>query len=375
MVRLFFVALLMCADRAAAQSAPEGWIIEPNSNGTIYQNANGSAQILVGEWAGKTDAALQLSESAKVIDQQQVCKGIALAPTTKVLGGQGLQKRVRGPFATCSLTTARTTSGISMVLAMEENGANANAENIALSVLASKLPTSLPSNSAQTSPSPAPVTRGGPAPKADGSILGVHYGSQMMMMGFGEFASMQRFETMTILFRNGTACYNCLDEWVNDPSLAAYRRDKPKDNGRWRKVGAQYQISYPGSKTTQDADADRLIRSAPAGTRLNNSFFASGINTTGTTDSMASVAYDQILTLRRDGRFLWGGNYAAFGTATGGSFSSSGTSPNRTGRYVINGYTIRFEYDDGKIETKSLGIDPRGQRFVVIDSSIYITRD
>jgi hypothetical protein len=72
---------------------------------------------------------------------------------------------------------------------------------------------------------------------------------------------------------------------------------------------------------------------------------------------------------------LWGGDYSTFGRSPGSAFSGRGASPNRMGRYAVSGYIIRFEFDDGKVETKSLGIDPMGRRFIVIDSSIYILPD
>jgi hypothetical protein len=375
MKNILCLAFALIPAPISAQSLPSGWTTRERANATIHTNAAGTATVMIGEWRGETDLSGKLNTSVQFLDKQPLCAGIGTVATTPILNGAALKKRYASPQAMCSLSVAQDAQGLLVIITIEQIGINANAEGIGQALLSQRLAHSgvTPTIAARTPPvpAPAPLRQG----NAVSSILGVHYGSQMIMMGFGEASGLQRFESMTILFKDGTACYNCLDEWIKDPSISKYRRDKPDDMGRWRKVGATYQISYPGSTDTHDADANRLIGAAPMGTKLNATYVASGVNMTGYSDSATSVAYTDVLSLRSDGRFLWGGDYSMFGRSPGSAFSGRGASPNRMGRYTIAGYWIRFEFDDGSVETKSLGIDPMGQRFIVVDSSIYILPD
>jgi hypothetical protein len=375
MKNILCLALALIAAPLFAQSPPSGWTTREQDNATIHTNQAGTATVMIGEWRGDSDLSGKLNTTAKVMDKQPLCAGIGTVATTPILNGAALKKRYASPQAMCSLSVAQDAQGLLVVITIEQIGTNANAEGIGQALLSQRLNRSNASATvaARTPPvpAPAPLWQG----NAASAILGVHYGSQMIMMGFGEASGLQRFESMTMLFKDGTACYNCLDEWIKDPSISKYRRDNPKDMGRWRKVGGTYQISYPGWTDTQDADANRLIAPAPAGTKLNATYVASGVNMSGYSDSVTTVAYTDVLSLRSDGRFLWGGDYSTFGRSPGSTFSGRGASPNRMGRYIIAGYSIRFEFDDGKVETKSLGIDPMGRRFIVVDSSIYILPD
>ncbi len=212
-----------------------------------------------------------------------------------------------------------------------------------------------------------------PTPAGSSAIVASFYKSQSTIMaGGGPAGSVVIFETVTLLFADGSACYDCLDSWLKDPGIAAYRQAHPKDVGTWRKSGAQYVISYPGSRDTHEFDSNRSLKPAPPGWRLKKTFKTSGTNTAGTADSYTVGSYNNFLEFNSDGRFAY--------TTTGNFFSQTpavfvgGTGQRnvKTGKYSFAPYQITLLFDDGSRKTHSFLYDPRDPDYIVMDGSIYV---
>ena len=227
-------------------------------------------------------------------------------------------------------------------------------------------------------PSSPPSTQLAPAAGRDGSktinatnILGVKFDSQLLFVAGGPAGSLNRTERVMVLFKDGTACYDCLSDLLDDPTLAKYRAEDPTDIGRWRKAGNVYYIRYPESDDEAEVDADMVMGPAPAGTTLSGNFETSGGMTVGGVETYTMSSWSEDLRFTPDGRFSWGKDSAIQGGAYGTSYVGSKTGKPNGGRYRISGYTITLDFDDGRSETKSFVYFPRERDFIVIDDSAY----
>ncbi len=207
------------------------------------------------------------------------------------------------------------------------------------------------------------------------TILGVRFESRLQFMAGGPAGFLQRFERAEVLFKDGTSCYDCLADLLTDPTLTQYRKSDPSDVGSWKKVGAKYLVSYPGSKEPLEIEEAMVRKPAPKGTILSGRFETSGGMTVGGVDNYTSTTYSEDLIFTRDGRFSWGSAGGLSGSYDSSTVVGYNKDAAKTGRYTIEGYTIRLDFDDGRSELKSFVYFPKEPKFLVIDDSAYWTPD
>jgi hypothetical protein len=367
MKSLILSPLLFSSSIFAQQPLMEGWDVSTNEAGaTTFISKNATATIIIGKMPGFDPAKTndQLLQAASSLDKPEACAGFSKAVPLRVLNGRATQMSIDTSRYNCTVLIGQANKDSFVVLALEDHKANAGTRDRAQMLLAQRLgpDTAIPAPTTQQALTPA---------KGTSNVVAVFYESKMILMAGGPAGSLVNFENLTMLFANGEACYNCMDEWIKDPNFTAYRRSKPEDVGTWRKVGAKYIVSYPGSKTTSDFDAARSLRPAAANFRIHNSFKTSGIITSGSSENYTTAAYNDWLEFNPDGQFVYSSDGSFFGIGNGGSVSGSSAKKGRSGRYSINGFQIQFAYDDGEIKTASFAYDPNDKDYVIIDGSIY----
>jgi hypothetical protein len=129
----------------------------------------------------------------------------------------------------------------------------------------------------------------------------------------------------------------------------------PADWGSWQRSGKVTVIRMPGGHDER-YDPAQLVRyeAAPKNQRVEGSWHTTLSQVSHAGGRSAAGVATNTLALHADGRF----ERAAFSGASfqngTGSTRSSGTFTNflpaRTGRYVIDGYTLELHYDDGRVE-------------------------
>lgn len=137
----------------------------------------------------------------------------------------------------------------------------------------------------------------------------------------------------------------------------AHRRDSPQDWTRWRRANDKIQTMEKGAWT--DLPFNVVYRRVPAGFSLSGRY-----QRTGGAGNIAMGGTDAVTTWETyaffdGGRVIKGGGAGV--QASGGDFSTvaSGTSPNRRGRYSIDGLTLQLTYDDGSAESAVFVTDPQ----------------
>jgi len=219
----------------------------------------------------------------------------------------------------------------------------------------------------------APVAQGANLPVGHTSqILGMAYESELRFVPVGPAGSLNRDEFVTVLFKDGTACYDCQEEFLADPKMTKMRAEDPENFGKWVKRGNHYYITYPNSDDEPDEiEADGIYGPAPKDARYQGAFETSGGVSVGGMDNFTTVVSYETLLLNKDGRFAWSKESAYSGQGTGAAWGGSNAQPAARGRYFIDGFTIRLDYDDGKSETKSFIRFPKELDFLVMEGTAY----
>jgi hypothetical protein len=215
---------------------------------------------------------------------------------------------------------------------------------------------------AQTASSPPAVSKSSTAaatlpPTKD--IAAVYHHSELIMAG----CCLNTFLTTTVLFKDGRAC-DCLDDWIADPSLAAFLAKPDAEMGCWRKTGASYKVTYPGKEEGEVRGS--LIKPLPAGKRIDHAYAnsqARGGSAMSRGLSTGTVKTSGFLDLHPDG---------TFSRQSGSQFVLDGPITEAwAGRYFIDGYAIRLEYGDGTREIKSLLTFEDSDDSIVFADKIY----
>ncbi len=203
-------------------------------------------------------------------------------------------------------------------------------------------------------------------------ILGVRYKSDLIYMFGGPAGYLNRTESTSVLFKDGTACWNCLSEFIEDPSLRVYRREYPNNVGTWAKKGQTYYVTYPDSNgEPSEIEADELLGPAPKGTTYRGTYRSSGGMTVGGIENYTTTSWSEDLRMDKSGRFSWAKDSGFFGGSGGIGFAGSNSSPESSGAYTIDGYTIKFAFDNGIVETKSFVYFENEADIFIIDGSAY----
>jgi hypothetical protein len=197
--------------------------------------------------------------------------------------------------------------------------------------------------------------------------------------------STEFFVDTEVLFSDGTACKDCLEDWTNDPSLAQYRKDNPNDIGRWTRTAGGFSIRYSDSDAATIKLQKDNVKAVAAGKRFNNYVLASvNGSTIGTGASLTQNVRTDTLFLGADGRFAWSVEGSSLRQNMGGGYNNTtgeysspdyrSTGPTTSGRYAVSDYGIKLEYNDGKTEVLSLLTFPAEPDFLIIDGLSFLPK-
>lgn len=131
-----------------------------------------------------------------------------------------------------------------------------------------------------------------------------------------------------------------------EDGAARSRQDNPKDWGEWRQSGDAVLLKWHGDDGFEETHGDWIARSGDGDHKLEGCFGRLiSYDGAGVGDAMVGKASSWCFA--PDGRFSH--ESAGFAIATGGGVrgAAGATAPHLRGRYRIDGYAIRFAYDDG----------------------------
>ncbi len=177
------------------------------------------------------------------------------------------------------------------------------------------------------------------------AVVAVHYISEVSTIAnppgieFGNY----------VLFRDGSACGGCFNDWVARPNfMAELRKTKPTDVLRWQRVGDRNVIRFPSHRSTMSFHAVKdVFKPMVAGKRFNVRLK----NAAGSGSDLYSD-YFEFVQFFADGRFaLINDTVIANGT------------------YAINGYTIRLSFTRGTTKQFSIAQDASDPHFLMIDGT------
>jgi hypothetical protein len=176
-----------------------------------------------------------------------------------------------------------------------------------------------------------------------------------------------------VLFKDGQALRR-VEGLAFEGGLAAHQAAKPQAWTSWRRRGAQIELLTP--KGWDALAYPTVYRSLPAGYRLSGLFRSLRGAGTAATGGVQSVAAWGDYRFTPDGRVVRGGGAGASSTGAQGSVVTGSTRPGRPGRYRIDGFMLRIDYDDGSRESRVLIADPRdlAQRTLWLDGQAYVQR-
>ncbi len=373
---LLTVSIMQLSQTASAQSiSAPGWNAEPLKNGgTSFRHESGDGTLSLNkvDLEGANNPEPTLITALKAMTKYWQCPGYQTATITPPDNSGYWQIKSFEQGITCSIIAKAVSPNSAYIIVFNDNkngatGAEAFAQKIAIALPSTSIPI------ATSTQQPAKPS----APNAS-EVVGVIFDNTQSrttynMTSWGASTQFTEFFILSeVLFTNGTACRDCLEDWVKDPTLAEYRRDTPDDMGRWSKDGSGYTISYPDDKEARKVLATELVRPTRAGTTFNNLVLESvGGSASGSGDYFSTSIQTDRLFLGKDGRFLWGTQFQGYSEVVVASVLSS-AKPTQKGRYSVNGYSIRFDYDDGKSETVSLLTFPKEPDFLIINGQDFL---
>ncbi len=193
------------------------------------------------------------------------------------------------------------------------------------------------------------------------------------------------FSDTEMLFADGTACKDCMEDWTNDPSLKRYRKENSDSIGKWARLPSGFSIQYPDGEPAIVKLHKDNVKPIAAGKRFNN-YTLESVN--GSADG-AGFSYTQrvrtdTIFLGADGKFSWGYDGTAVRANMGGGYDATkgeyvgadypGAGPTESGRYSVSDYGIKLEYTNGNTEVLSLLTFPESPDFLIIDGLAFIPK-
>jgi hypothetical protein len=206
-------------------------------------------------------------------------------------------------------------------------------------------------------------------------------------------SSMVNKESIYLLFPDGT-CTTDVPAVLDGFDPAASRSAKPKSWGRWRKRGNSYEVSFSGKYAPPPKQT--LLRGARRGERIAGTWSRQRTSNVGTSSSWQA----NTLVLKANGQFeqaragayssnsdvnapdneaVVSGAYDDEGSIgnvsgpTGGGSVRGGGRPeaDRTGTYVLDGFSIELRYASGAVERHLFAISTdRGHVFLRLGNTI-----
>jgi hypothetical protein len=189
------------------------------------------------------------------------------------------------------------------------------------------------------------------------TVVGVYYESNVRQIIGSEPGQNGAYvdQITTTLFANGTACQNCHDAWAKgSEALAQEKRNEPENFGSW-KMGPNGPIVTIGSVTDRLKKADQFHGGTPA-TRLNATLTTAG----GFNSGQTYLGSTELIQFRADGRFSLVSDKA-----------ERQSRRNAMGRYTVQGYRIRLDYDDGYSAIHGFAISANDPNFLIVGTDAF----
>ncbi len=231
-------------------------------------------------------------------------------------------------------------------------------------------------------PAPAATPRATPpaarsATEARSAALGVE--STIATVGFDTRARMgaggmiMAVPIPVVLFKSGEAVAD-IEALSHPGGLAGHRAENPDDWGRWRRSGANIEMSHDGAwkRLEFTTTMDRL----PAGFRLQGRWRSlSGVGNVAMGGTASVTAWSD-LTFDRAGRFTSGGGAGSSSESPDGNtrVTTGASQPDRSGQYSIEGYTLTLRYDSGRVERRLIVADPADTKTIWLDGDGWVRR-
>jgi hypothetical protein len=189
-------------------------------------------------------------------------------------------------------------------------------------------------------------------------------------IGVGGFVGLDVYPV--VLFRDGTALTDVKGLGF-EGGLNAHRSANPRRWTRWRREGGKIEV--------QKTDGWRKLAfqaaysTLPADFRLNGRFRRLSGGGTVAVGGTASVAVVSDYQFAPDGSVIRNGSVGASSREGGASVVTSTISPDKRGRYRIDGITLHMRFDDGSEERRILVTDPASPKGAIwLDGRGYARR-
>ena len=173
-----------------------------------------------------------------------------------------------------------------------------------------------------------------------------------------------------MLLRDGTA-YEDFEVPPTELNVASFKKARPSRVGKWKRTAKGFSVLFNGDKTPSEIKASFKVKPAPAGQKLAGEYSSIGGGGNTALGGDVMVAYSDTYVFDRNGRFS--GERAGGGNAPGVAVASSSKN---AGTYTLSGYTLRLQYNDGRVARRLFYFYPdkdRADKSVIgIGDSAYI---
>jgi hypothetical protein len=189
-------------------------------------------------------------------------------------------------------------------------------------------------------------------------------------MGMGGFIGLKIYPV--VLFRDGTALTN-VEALGFAGGVDAHRRAHPDDWTQWRKQGAEIELQKKGK--WDKLAFNRTYSTLPADFHLNGRFRRSAGTGNIAIGGDQSVTVVSTYLFAPDGRVVRDMTVGSTGSSGDISVVTRSASPDKRGRYAIDGITLRIRYDDGSEEQRILVTDPADPKSAIwLNGDSYVRR-
>ena len=191
-----------------------------------------------------------------------------------------------------------------------------------------------------------------------------------MTMGIGGGMAMRVFPV--VLFKDRQVLED-VEALAFSGGMEAHKRANPEDWTRWRRAGGKLQTQT--KKGWENLPFTAVYAKLPDGFKLNGRFqsLGGGGNTAyGGSDFFAAWSTFDFLP---DGRVVKGGGAGGYSAFQQASSAFSSVTPERRGRYRINGLMLEITYDNKVNEQFLIVSDPKDPSVIWLDGTSYTSKD
>ena len=153
--------------------------------------------------------------------------------------------------------------------------------------------------------------------------------------------------------------------------VAESKARKPDSWGRWRERNGKLELMEKRDQEFDTTSGNWIVDRGFAGESLSQCF--SRLSSAGGDGPLVGGSRSWCFT--SDGRFANSSMVYTIANTSAGGVNSASASPEIGGRYLIDGYTIRFAFDDGRQETAAFAFASEKKHHIVINGRRYIGKE